>query len=134
MGASAVKTAMEHWCYVAPLLLLPQTEDDYNALVEALDTVLDAGGADETHPLAALADRMGELVVQYEEAHLPPIPATGIDALRFLMESHNVGQADLSEVASQGVISELLSGKRDLNIRQVRALSERFSVPAQVFI
>ena len=30
------------------------TEDDYyNALVEALDTVLDAGGADETHPLAA---------------------------------------------------------------------------------
>lgn len=50
MGAIAVKTAMERWCYVAPLLLLPQTEDDYNALVEALDTVLDAGGADETHP------------------------------------------------------------------------------------
>lgn len=111
------------------------TEDDYyNALVEALDTVLDAGGADETHSLAALADRMGELVAQYEEAHLPPIPATGIDALRFLMENHNIGQADLSEVASQGVISELLSGKRDLNVRQVRALSERFSVPAQVFI
>ena len=81
MGAIAVKTVMEHWCYVAPLLLLPQTEDDYNALVEALDTVLDAGGADENHPLAALADRMGELVAQYEDAHLPHIPATIIDQL-----------------------------------------------------
>lgn len=70
MSAIAVKTAMEHRCYVAPLLRLPQTEDDYNALVEALDTVLDAGGADETHPLTALADRMGELVAQYEDAHL----------------------------------------------------------------
>jgi HTH-type transcriptional regulator/antitoxin HigA len=50
-------------------LLLLQTEEDYNALIEALDTVLDAGGADENHPLAALADRMGELVAQYEEAH-----------------------------------------------------------------
>ena len=59
-------------------------EDDYNALVEALDTVLDAGGADENHPLAALADRMGELVAQYEDVHLPPIPASGIDALKFL--------------------------------------------------
>ena len=65
---------------------------------------------------------------------LPKYRGVTIDALRFLMESHNVGQADLSEVASQGVISELLSGKRDLNVRQVRALSERFSVPAQVFI
>ena len=52
------------------------TEDDHcNARVEALDTMLDAGGADEAHPLAALADRMGELVAQYEEAHLLLIPA-----------------------------------------------------------
>jgi len=39
--------------------------------------VLDAGGADENYPLAALADRMGELVAQYEDAHLPPIPTSG---------------------------------------------------------
>jgi HTH-type transcriptional regulator/antitoxin HigA len=77
---------------------------------------------------------MGDLVAQYENAHVPPIPATGIDALKLLMENHAVGQADLSEIASQGVISELLNGKRDLNVRHIRALSERFGVPAQVFI
>ena len=41
---------------------------------------------------------------------------------------------DLSEIGSQGVVSEILTGKRELNIRQVRALSERFGVPVATFM
>lgn len=134
MGAIAIKAAIEHWGFVAPVLVMPTNDLEYEALVEALDAVLDAGGADESHPLAVLADRMGELVARYEEAALPPLPATGLDAWRYLMEAHGVGQADMPEVASQGVVSELLRGIRDLNVRQVRALATRFNVPAQVFL
>ncbi|EIJ36684.1 helix-turn-helix domain-containing protein [Thiothrix nivea] len=134
MGVAAIKTAIEHWGYVAPVLAIPTNDAEYDALVEALDAVLDAGGADETHPLALLADRMGELVARYEDDTLPLIPSTGIDALKYLMETHGLGQADLPEVGSQGVMSELLSGKRELNVRQIKALTGRFCVPAQVFM
>lgn len=129
-----IKTVLDHWQYVAPVLVAPKTEADYEALVEALDAVLDAGGADETHPLASLADRIGDLIADYEDQHLAPIPATGLDALKFLMDSHGLSQGDLPEVGSQGVMSELLRGKRELNLRQVKALSERFKVPVGVFI
>ena len=41
---------------------------------------------------------------------------------------------DLPEVGSQGVVSEILRGRRQINVRQVRALSERFGVSPAVFI
>jgi HTH-type transcriptional regulator/antitoxin HigA len=50
------------------------------------------------------------------------------------MEEQGLKQADLPEIGSQGVVSEILSGKRKLNLRQVRLLSERFTVSPAVFI
>ena len=50
------------------------------------------------------------------------------------MEEHGLKQKDLSELGSQGVVSEILNRKRELNLRQVRALGERFQVSASVFI
>jgi len=47
---------------------------------------------------------------------------------------HGHRQSDLPEIGSQGVVSEILAGKPELNIRQVRALSERFGVSAATFI
>ena len=134
MGAAAIKTAIEHWGYVAPILILPTCDAEYDDLVDALDAVLDASGADETSPLALLADRMGELVAHYEDRTQPSVPATGIHALKYLMETHGLGQADLPKIASQGVMSELLNGKRELNLRQVRLLADHFHVPAQEFV
>ena len=45
-----------------------------------------------------------------------------IDALKFLMKAHHLTQSDLSEIGSQGVISEILRGKRPLNLRQSTAI------------
>ena len=36
------------------------------------------------------------------------------------------GAASLPEIGSQGVVSEILSGKRELNVRQIRALAAWF--------
>jgi HTH-type transcriptional regulator / antitoxin HigA len=59
---------------------------------------------------------------------------SGVEALRYLMREHGLNQGDLPEVGTQSVISEILSGKRQINLRQVRLLSERFGVPVDVFI
>ena len=129
----AIQKAMSHWEYLAPVLTPPETEKDYNQLVSDLDAVLDAGGANEAHPLAGLAERIGDLIAAYEDRH-HPITTNGIDALKYLMAEHNLKQADLSDIGSQGVVSEILSGKRLLNIEQVRRLAKRFKVSAEVFI
>lgn len=73
---SAIQTAIKHWKYVAPVLTAPNTEDDFNTLVKNLDVVLDSGGADESHPLAGLAERMADLVTVYEDQHYPMPPTT----------------------------------------------------------
>jgi len=64
-----------------------------------------------------------------------PVPeTTGIEALKFLMEQHGLKQGDLEEIGSQGVVSEILTVKRELNVRQVRALSKRFGVSTATFL
>jgi HTH-type transcriptional regulator/antitoxin HigA len=52
--------------------------------------------------------------------------------LASLMDEHGLRQSDLPEIGSQGVVSEVLAGKRQLNLRQVRALAARFSVPMEM--
>ena len=103
-----VKTAIEHWSYVAPLLPPARNAKEYAQLVEALDAAIDAGGADEKHPLARLVDYLGDLVAEYEAKDKMPAAATGADALRYLMQ-------------------------RD-SLRQAKALAERFGVSAAFFV
>jgi HTH-type transcriptional regulator/antitoxin HigA len=50
------------------------------------------------------------------------------------MDEHRLTQSDLPEVGSQGVVSEVLRGKQELSLRQVRILAQRFHVSPAVFI
>jgi HTH-type transcriptional regulator / antitoxin HigA len=131
---SAVRTAIAHWPRVAPLLAPPRTKADYQRLVAALDDVLDAGGADEKHPLARLADYLGDLVSAYEAAHHPMKQLSVPELLRELMQQNNLRQSDLPEIGTQSVVSEVLSGKRRLNVGQITRLAKRFRMPAEVFL
>ena len=63
--------ALAHWQHVAPLLSPPVNDAEYKARVKDLDAILDAGGADETHPLAALASMVGERIAEYEALRYP---------------------------------------------------------------
>ena len=106
----------------------------YRRMVMILEALLDASGGDENHPAMDLVDIVGDLIEDYEAARHPLPMTTGIQALKFLMEKHGLKQSDLHEIGSQGVVSEILAGKRDLNIRQVRALGERFGVTPATFV
>jgi HTH-type transcriptional regulator/antitoxin HigA len=106
----------------------------YRRMVAMLEKLLAEAAGDESHPAMELVDIIGDLVEDYEQAHESLPPATGVQALKFLMEQHGLRQGDLTEVGSQGVVSEILTGKRELNLRQVRALAARFSVSPATFI
>lgn len=115
---------------IAPI----RDEVHYARMGEMLDALLEETQGDENHPAMGLVDIVGDLIEDYEDEHHPLPQTTGVQALKFLMEQHGLRQSDLSDIGSQGVVSEILAGKRELNLRQVRALSERFGVSTATFI
>ena len=122
-----------HWANIAPLLTI-RNEHEYNAAVKRLNELLDEIGDNEKHPLYSLLDTLGTLIHAYEEEHYPIPDVTGVDVLRLLMDEHGLTQSDLPEVGSQGVVSEILNGKRELNVRQIRSLAHKFGVSSAVFV
>jgi HTH-type transcriptional regulator / antitoxin HigA len=108
------------------------TERDYDFAVRALNALLDAGAADEGHRLAPLADALGEFVGDYDQAHYQLPEAAPVDVLKYLMMQNDVKQSAYRR-SREGVVSEILSGKRELNTRQIAALSKRFRVSPAVF-
>ncbi len=111
-----------------------RTKADYSRAVAIVDTILDEIGEEEKHPLAELADALSLFIERYEAEHERFPAADPVGALKFLMNRHDLRQSDLPEVGSQGVVSEVLRGQRDLNAGQIRRLAKRFGVSPAVFI
>jgi|SRR5581483_485968 HTH-type transcriptional regulator/antitoxin HigA len=128
-----LKTLQAQWMPLRPLLAI-RTEREYEQAVAHLNALLDEIGTNEKHPLYSLLDTLGTVIHAYEEKHYRLPEASGGEMLKFFMDEHGLTQSDLSEIGSQGVISEILNGKRELNVRQIRALAKRFHVSPAVFI
>lgn len=75
------------------------------------------------------------LVDRYEQEHYPIPAADPASVVRFLIERQNLTQRDLiPQFGSESAVSMFLAGHRNLTIEQVRKLSARFKLPADVFI
>ena len=133
MKKNILKNAIKHWSYIEPLANTPKNKAEYEELVSQLDELLDIVGLDEKHPLIGLVDVVSDAVASYENKK-HAIDYEGIDALKFLMQEHDLKQSDLSDIASQGVISEVLNGKRQLSISHIKRLSAKFNVSADTFL
>ncbi|MDH5561831.1 MAG: transcriptional regulator [Deltaproteobacteria bacterium] len=129
-----IKEIAKVWPVVRDVFTVPHNEKEYKKLVSFLDSIIDEVGEDEKHPLASLMETLGTLVETYESQHVPEPLGDPRQTLKALMSEHGLKQSDMKEIGSQGVVSEVLSGKRTLNSRQIKALSERFGVSPAVFI
>lgn len=132
--SALLKQAIDHWEYVAPIANKPTNDEEYQRAVSALDYLLDRVGEDENHPYSGLIKLLSDGIEAYDADTYPDEPVEPRDMLAFLMEQHGLRQGDLPEVGSQGVVSEVLRGKRELNLRQIRALAVRFQVSLSTFI
>ncbi|MDB9459366.1 hypothetical protein PN480_03480 [Dolichospermum circinale CS-1225] len=61
------------WSSIAENIFVPHTEEEYEHLVNILDTLIDQIGEDETHPLASLIEVIGVLIENYENEHIPEL-------------------------------------------------------------
>ncbi len=123
----------QSWSVLEPLLTI-RDEVAYQRSLDQLNGLVDLVGTDEQHSLYSLLDTLGILIEAYETEHVEIPEASGVESLRYLMEEHNLMPDDLPEIGSQDKVTEILSGKRDLNLQQIRILSQRFQVSPAVFI
>lgn len=102
-------------------------------LMEALESE-DLAAADRQAAESFLAI-ISPLIQDYEKKAFPSKGASALDVLRFLMTQHDLKQEDLAaDLGGQSVVSEILHGKRKLNVDQIARLSKRFHIsPASFF-
>ena len=122
------------WPTIKSVFSVPHSEKEYNSLVEMLDILIDEVGNDQEHKLAPVMETIGNLIENYEDQNYKIKESSPVDTLKYLMQEHGLNQADLKEIGSQGVVSEILTGKRTLNIEQIKKISNRFNVSPLVFI
>jgi HTH-type transcriptional regulator/antitoxin HigA len=115
----------------APRLI--RTDKELDAYTKALFelTALARPSAAQQEAIALLT-----LLIERYEQERYPIPATDpIAAVRFLMEKQGLAQRDLvPEFGSESAVSMFLSGQRQLTVKQVRKLAQRFELSADVFL
>jgi HTH-type transcriptional regulator/antitoxin HigA len=81
-----------------------------------------------------LADLLTLLIEDFEEKHYRLPKASPIEAIIFLMDQHGLKQKDLVDAfGTPSIVSEVLSGKRDLNKEHISRLSRRFRVSPELF-
>lgn len=121
---------------VRTLLTPINSEEQYQNALQAFELLLpDIEG--ETPPsdeALELFNTIGEHLRVYEQQKMQAPSVSGSELLRFLMQQHGLKQSDVPELGSQGVVSEILNGKRTLNLRQAKALGSRFKLEYTAFL
>lgn len=130
----ALENAMHHWKMVAPVIETPKSPDDYQALLTNLKDAIEMVDNYTNSPLSGLIKSMTQAAQNYERELIIEHQGGALLALRYLMKLHHIKQSELKEVGSQGVVSEILNGKRSLTLRHVRELAKKFNVSPNVFI
>lgn len=97
-------------------LLTIHTAQEYDAAVARLNAVVDEIGDNPKDPRYLLVETLTVLIEAYDWKHHSLPEASLGDVIRFLMEQHGLTQKHLSEIESQGVVSEVFAGRRQLKV------------------
>ncbi|MBN2658566.1 MAG: hypothetical protein JXR86_16035 [Spirochaetales bacterium] len=109
-----------------------RSEEELNIALELYESLLDRKNAGEDHLISVL-EILGDSIEKFERKYSIEKPAP-VEMLKFLMVQHNHNQSDLADIAPGSVISNILHGKRELNINHVRKLCRKYKVSADLFL
>ena len=108
-----------------------KSKKDYEKALESMEIVFD----ERRGSLAEYAETLTVLIEHYEEEHYPIGEATGIEMLKFVMKENNLKQKDLDgSIGGKSAVSEILNGKRALNLKHIKKLAEKFHVKPATFV
>ncbi|MDZ4847170.1 MAG: helix-turn-helix domain-containing protein [Chitinophagales bacterium] len=109
-----------------------KTKRDYN---EALQRMEELWGAKSGTPQGNELDILATLIDKYEEEQFPIEAPDAVEALKYLMEEKGIDRKELSKaIGDKSKVSEILSRKRELSKRMIKALHETFGIPYEVLM
>lgn len=115
MKAKVIKTKAEH-------------ESTLVRIEKRMDARLNSPEGDEL-------DLLSLLVHDYEQKTFPMDKPDPVAAIRFRMEQQGLAPKDLVPIlGSRSRVSEVLSGKRSLSLKMIRALVGSLGIPAELLI
>ncbi len=87
-------------------------------------------------PDGDLLDVLVTLVEVYETQHHPINPPDPIEAIKFRLEQEHLSRKDLGSILQvrRGRVSEVLTKKRPLTLKMMRAIHSQLGVPAEVLL
>ena len=104
-------------------------EAEYEAALKAVRPYFD----DEPDPGSEAAenfDGLTLLIEDYERRHFPIPRAAPVQVLKFVMETNHYSRADLIDIiGSKARVSDLLNGRREINLDQIRRISRAWHIP-----
>jgi HTH-type transcriptional regulator/antitoxin HigA len=109
-----------------------KTESEYEAVLARIDKLMDAGLGT---PRGDELELLSLLVHNYEEKAFPIDKPDPVSAIRFRMEQQGLEPKDLVPfLGSRSRVSEVLSGRRNLSLKMIRALVGGLGIPAEVLL
>jgi HTH-type transcriptional regulator/antitoxin HigA len=110
-----------------------ETEADLDAAIKVIDSLIDQDSLSSSEQ--DYLEVLGDLVEAFENVHYPEEPVSDAEMLTYLLDTRGVTQAAVAKATGIAVstISEVLSGKRKLNRRQIGKLAKYFHVGPGVF-
>ncbi len=109
-----------------------RSKSDYDAMVAIVDELIDAApGSDAFESLQIASD----LVWGWEQKNVEMPPPDPIEAIKFRLDALGLTLRDLRPyIGSDARVSEVISGKRDLTLKMVRALHAHLGVPLESLV
>ena len=106
-----------------------RTKQDYAEALARVDVLM---GALPDSAEGRELDLLVDLVVAYEDKHVPMEYPNPVEVIKFCMEQRGLEPRDLVPfIGSRAKVSEVLSGKRKITMPMARALHENLDIPAE---
>ncbi|MGL4199233.1 MAG: helix-turn-helix domain-containing protein [Allorhizobium sp.] len=107
---------------------------EYRAALAAIRPYFEIEPAEGT-PEAAHFDALALLIEEYEDRQYPLPKAEPIEVIKAVMAAKNLSRADLVEVlGSKSRAADLLNGRREINLDQIRKISRAWGISAGALI
>ena len=109
-----------------------KTKAEHEAALGRIEKLMDAAPAT---PQGDELDLLSLLVHDYEEKTFPIDKPDPVAAIRFRMEQQGLAPKDLVPLlGSRSRVSEVLSGRRGLSLKMIRALVAGLRIPAELLL
>jgi HTH-type transcriptional regulator / antitoxin HigA len=108
------------------------SEEELLATQKVIDSLIDKG--ELTQDEQDYLNVLGTLVYEYEEKHYPIPDISGVELLKALLFEFGLRQKDLVSIfKTESIVSEVLSGQRNLTVNHISQLAEFFHISPAAF-